>query len=51
MSLPGLQLSASDEPVLSTAVHHLSEGSEWRFEVGFGSNVAIKVPDHSTMGF
>ncbi|KAI4238643.1 MAG: hypothetical protein LQ349_000954 [Xanthoria aureola] len=43
MSLPGLQLSASDEPVLSAVVHHLSEGSEWRFEVAFGSTVEIKL--------
>ncbi len=43
MSLPGLQLSASDEPVLSAVVHHLTEGSEWRFEVAFGSTVEIKV--------
>ncbi|KAL8784840.1 MAG: hypothetical protein Q9213_003744 [Squamulea squamosa] len=43
MSLPGLQLSASVEPVLSTAVHRLSEGSEWRFEVAFESKVEIKL--------
>ncbi|KAL8997618.1 MAG: hypothetical protein Q9169_003165 [Polycauliona sp. 2 TL-2023] len=43
MSLPGLQLSASDEPVASTIVHRLSEGSEWRFEVAFGSSVEIKL--------
>ncbi|KAL8657342.1 MAG: hypothetical protein Q9226_002016 [Calogaya cf. arnoldii] len=43
MSLPGLQLAASDEPVVSTVVHQLPEGSEWRFEVAFGSTVEIKL--------
>ncbi|KAL8800829.1 MAG: hypothetical protein Q9182_004889 [Xanthomendoza sp. 2 TL-2023] len=43
MSLPGLQLSAPVEPVLSTAVHHLPGGTEWRFEVAFGSNVEIRL--------
>ncbi|KAI4251842.1 MAG: hypothetical protein L6R42_008215 [Xanthoria sp. 1 TBL-2021] len=43
MSLPGLQLSANDEPVVSAVVHRLSEGSEWRFEVAFGSTVEIKL--------
>ncbi|KAL8873528.1 MAG: hypothetical protein Q9198_007011 [Flavoplaca austrocitrina] len=43
MSLPGLQLSAPNEPVTSIQIHRLSEGSEWRFEVAFGSTVEIKL--------
>lgn len=43
MSLPGLQLSGPVEPVVRTAVHDLPEGSEWRFEVAFGSKVEVKV--------
>ncbi|KAL8760936.1 MAG: hypothetical protein Q9184_002904 [Pyrenodesmia sp. 2 TL-2023] len=43
MSLPGLQLSAPVETVINTAVHELPEGSEWRFEVAFGSKVEIKL--------
>ncbi|KAI4206761.1 MAG: hypothetical protein LQ346_000950 [Caloplaca aetnensis] len=43
MSLPGLQLSAPVENVVNTAVHELPEGSEWRFEVAFGSKIEIKV--------
>ncbi|KAL8719273.1 MAG: hypothetical protein Q9225_003703 [Loekoesia sp. 1 TL-2023] len=47
MSLPGLQLSAPIEPVVNTAVHNLSPGSEWRFEVAFGSKVDIKLQSGS----
>lgn len=43
MSLPGLQLSTPVESVVNTAVHELPEGSEWRFEVAFGSKAEIKV--------
>ncbi|KAL8730692.1 MAG: hypothetical protein Q9166_003884 [cf. Caloplaca sp. 2 TL-2023] len=44
MSLPGLlQSSAPAVPVLTTAIHHLPEGTEWRFEVAFESTVEIKL--------
>ncbi|KAL8940926.1 MAG: hypothetical protein Q9211_002045 [Gyalolechia sp. 1 TL-2023] len=43
MSLPGLQLSAQVEPIVSTAVHDLPAGSEWRFEVAFGSKIEVKL--------
>ncbi|KAI9795657.1 MAG: Cleavage polyadenylation factor subunit clp1 [Piccolia ochrophora] len=42
MSLPGLQLSAPTE-VAAPTVQQLDKGSEWRFEVAFGSNVEIKL--------
>ena len=44
MSLPGLGLAAPQEVAnqLSTA-HELAEGTEWRFEVAFGSVVEVKV--------
>ena len=44
MSLPGLGLSAPPEAELRPpAIHLLKEGTEWRFEVAFGSNVEVKV--------
>lgn len=43
MSLPGLQLSAPVESVSLPIIHELKEGSEWRFEVAFGSKVDVKV--------
>ena len=44
MSLPGLGLAAPQEVAnqLSTT-HELAEGTEWRFEVAFGSVVEVKV--------
>ncbi|KAI9827179.1 MAG: Cleavage polyadenylation factor subunit clp1 [Thelocarpon impressellum] len=42
MSLPGLQLSAPTE-VAAPTVHELQRGSEWRFEVAFGSSVEVKI--------
>lgn len=48
MSLPGLELGEPTAPgtqVASAAPvqHSLPKGSEWRFEVGFGSTVRVKV--------
>ncbi|KAL9045176.1 MAG: hypothetical protein Q9214_001746 [Letrouitia sp. 1 TL-2023] len=43
MSLPGLQLSAPVESVSIPVIHELREGSEWRFEVAFGSKVDVKL--------
>lgn len=43
MSLPGLQLSTPVETKLAPAVHELQEGSEWRFEVAFGTKIEVKV--------
>ncbi|KAL8953152.1 MAG: hypothetical protein Q9222_000973 [Ikaeria aurantiellina] len=43
MSLPGLQLSAPVEAVVSTQIYDVPEGTEWRFEVQFGSNVEIRL--------
>ncbi|KAL9597140.1 MAG: hypothetical protein Q9219_005362 [cf. Caloplaca sp. 3 TL-2023] len=43
MSLPGLQLVTSIDPVINTTVHELLEGSEWRFEVAFGSKIEVKL--------
>ncbi|KAI9753918.1 MAG: NADPH:quinone reductase [Chaenotheca gracillima] len=44
MSLPGLQLTAAEDIAPSPAtVHELSQGSEWRFEVAFGSNIEVKL--------
>lgn len=44
MSLPGLGLAAPQEVTaqLST-IHELAEGTEWRFEVAFGSIIEVKV--------
>ena len=44
MSLPGLQISSTplEVEVVST-IHELKEGTEWRFEVAFGSKVEVKV--------
>ncbi len=54
MSLPGLQLSAPVETNVAPAVHELQEGSEWRFEVAFGTKAEVKVgklslPNHEKM--
>ncbi|KAL8712949.1 MAG: hypothetical protein Q9220_002807 [cf. Caloplaca sp. 1 TL-2023] len=43
MSLPGLQLSAPVEAVVSTQRYDIAEGTEWRFEVQFGSRIEIKL--------
>ncbi|KAI9836590.1 MAG: hypothetical protein M1819_001222 [Sarea resinae] len=46
MSLPGLQLSAPTEVDTAAAaplIHELPKGSEWRFEVSFGSTVEVKL--------
>ena len=45
MSLPGLGLSEPEEHARPSAAtqHELSEGSEWRFEVAFGSYVKVQV--------
>ncbi|KAI9787186.1 MAG: Cleavage polyadenylation factor subunit clp1 [Geoglossum umbratile] len=42
MALPGLQLTAPTEVNTSTT-HELQRGSEWRFEVAFGTNVEVKL--------
>ncbi len=43
MSLPGLQISAPAEIEATPTIHELKEGTEWRFEVAFGSKVEVKV--------
>lgn len=43
MSLPGLDLSAPVEKPTLPAIHELKEGSEWRFEVAFGTQAEVKV--------
>ena len=45
LGLPGLGLAEPDEAprVETTTEHELAEGSEWRFEVGFGKHVTVKV--------
>lgn len=50
MSLPGLGLPGlgleeqSEQPqTTETTQHELSSGSEWRFEVGFGKFVKVRV--------
>ena len=44
MSLPGLGLSvALESQYHPPVVHELKEGTEWRFEVAFESNVEVKV--------
>ena len=43
MSLPGLDLSAPVETVVSPTVHELKEQTEWRFEVAFGNTVEVRV--------
>lgn len=43
MSLPGLDLSAPDEIVVTPTVHELKEQTEWRFEVAFGTKVEVRV--------
>lgn len=43
MSLPGLQISAPAEIESIPTIYELKEGTEWRFEVAFGSKVEVKV--------
>lgn len=43
MSLPGLQLNSIPVEEKTSAVHELSSGTEWRFEVAFGEDVEVKV--------
>lgn len=43
MSLPGLDLDAPDETVVTPTVHELKEQTEWRFEVAFGTKVEVRV--------
>jgi len=45
MSLPGLDLLSApvEKPPTLPTVHELKEGSEWRFEVAFGTQVEVKV--------
>ena len=44
MSLPGLQISSTPlEVEVVPTIHELKEGTEWRFEVAFGSKVEVKV--------
>ncbi|MCJ1225041.1 Cleavage polyadenylation factor subunit clp1 [Toensbergia leucococca] len=43
MSLPGLQISTTVEVVAAPVIHDLNEGTEWRFEVAFGSSVHVKL--------
>lgn len=53
MSLPGLGLSVAPESQYRPpVVHELKEGTEWRFEVAFESNVEVKVlhPDAQQLG-
>ena len=43
MSLPGLQLDAPVETSVIRLEHELKEGTEWRFEVAFGSTIQVQV--------
>ncbi|KAI9848023.1 MAG: Cleavage polyadenylation factor subunit clp1 [Sclerophora amabilis] len=43
MSLPGLQLTAPVEVSVPATLHELQKGSEWRFEVAFGSSIEVKL--------
>ena len=43
MSLPGLELSAPVETVVTPTVHELKEQTEWRFEVAFGTKLEVRV--------
>lgn len=43
MSLPGLQLSAPVEVIVAPSLQDLKAGTEWRFEVGFGTQVEVRV--------
>ena len=44
MSLPGLQISSTPVEIeAAPTIHELKEGTEWRFEVAFGSKVEVKV--------
>lgn len=42
MSLPGLQVSVPTETVVAPTIQELKEGTEWRFEVAFGTKVEVK---------
>ncbi|KAI9801747.1 MAG: Cleavage polyadenylation factor subunit clp1 [Sarcosagium campestre] len=42
MSLPGLQLSAPND-VAAPTIQDLEKGSEWRFEVAYGSSLELKL--------
>ena len=43
MSLPGLNISAPVQEVKAPVAYDLREGTEWRFEVAFGTKVEVKV--------
>ena len=43
MSLPGLQLSAPVETAVVPTIQDLTENTEWRFEVAFGTKVEVRV--------
>ena len=43
MSLPGLQLSTPVEVGVVPNIHNVKPGTEWRFEVAFGSKIEVKV--------
>lgn len=47
MSLPGLDLSAPVETVVTPTVHELKEQTEWRFEVAFGTRIEVRVNTRS----
>ena len=42
MSLPGLNVSAPVPEVVTASTYELKEGTEWRFEVAFGTKVEVK---------
>lgn len=46
MSLPGLNVATPVPEAVTTSILELKENTEWRFEVAFGTTVAVKV-DHS----
>lgn len=43
MSLPGLELSVPVETTRVPTIQELKEGTEWRFEVAFGTKVEVRV--------
>lgn len=49
MSLPGLQLSAPEEKVVTPVIHDIKQNTEWRFEVAFGVKVEVKVSPGGTV--
>ena len=51
MSLPGLDLSAPVETLVTPTIHELKEQTEWRFEVAFGTKLEVRVrcPKLSTL--